>query len=191
MELFLVRLLFPIYISIKKLKIIKNYLIRSFVIILTGISGQEKINSKKENIDIEKERTAILEVIHKEGEVFANYDMESLSALHVQDKSDTRLAGTQVYKGWSDIKKLLESYIEVNKQDTVSTNVRNEKENIILKVTGNTAWLICDNIWKWETNGQLQSAKNIQISFLEKINDEWKFSFNAFVAGPDQEQVSQ
>ena len=169
----------------------KNYLIISFVIILTGISCQEKINSKKENIDIEKERTAILEVIHKEGEVFANYDMESLSALHVQDKSDTRLAGTQVYKGWSDIKKLLESYIEVNKQDTVSTNVRNEKENIILKVTGNTAWLICDNIWKWETNGQLQSAKNIQISFLEKINDEWKFSFNAFVAGPDQEQVSQ
>jgi len=50
-----------------------------------------------------------------------------------------------------------------------------------------TAWVICDNIWKWEAKGEPQTNQNIQISFLEKIDGEWKFSFNAFVAAPEPE----
>jgi hypothetical protein len=141
----------------------------------------------KEEIDVAKEEEAIIKVLYEEGATFAAFDMESLSDLHVQDESDTRLAVTTVYSGWNEIETLLKSYIERNKKDTISENFRNEKENLILKVTGNSAWVICDNIWKWEAKGEPQTMQNIQISFLEKIDGEWKFSFNAFVAAPEEE----
>ena len=146
-------------------------------IFLAGTSCQEKI-------DIEKEKDAVIKVLYEETKAFAVNDMESLSALHVKDVSDTRLAGTKLYTGWDEIEKLYESMIERNKKDTVAENVRNEKENIRLKVTGESAWAISDNIWKWEAKGEPFIQQNIQITFLEKIDDEWKISFNAFVASP-------
>ena len=161
----------------------KNYLWTSLIalVFLAGTSCQEKI-------DIEKEKEAIIKVLYEEGETFAAFDMESLSTLHIRDESATRLSGTKVYSGWNEIETLLKSYIERNKNDTISENVRNEKENIILKVTGNNAWVICDNIWKWEVKGEPNVSQNIQISFLEKIDGEWKFSFNAFITKPVPEE---
>ena len=144
-----------------------------------------------EEIDVAKEEEAIIKVLYEEGATFAAFDMESLSDLHVQDESDTRLAGTTVYSGWNEIETLLKSHIEWIKKDTISENFRNEKENIILKVTGNNAWVICDNIWKSEAKGEPQTMQNIQISFLEKIDGEWKFSFNAFVAGPEEDDEDE
>jgi hypothetical protein len=79
------------------------------------------------------------------------------------------------------LKSLYESYLAGNIQDTSWKNPRNIKENVILKITGNTAWLICDNIWKYEFNDKSVEWGNVQIAFFEKMNGEWKFSFNAFV----------
>lgn len=142
-------------------------------------------NFPKRNEKADKEKEAILKVMKQETDVFAKHDMETLTTLHVQSEMDTRLAGAKIYKGWDEVEALLKSYIERNKKDTTSKNIRNEKENIRLKVTGNTAWVICDNIWKWEESGETKDLQNIQISFLEKIDGKWKFSFNAFVAVPD------
>ena len=153
------------------------------IILLTGTSCQEKI-------DIEKEKEAIIKVLHESEDSFAALDMQNLSALHIQDESETRLAGTERYQGWNEIEALLKSYIEQNKKEPFGENFRNNKENIRLKVTGNTAWAICDNIWKWEdTNGEPGGFQNIHISFLEKIDGEWKFSFEAYVAStvPEEE----
>ena len=149
---------------------------------MAGTSCQEKI-------DIEKEKEAIIKALYEEVEAFAAFDMESLSALHIQDESDTRLAGTKVYSGWNEIETLLKSYIERNKNDTISENFRNEKENIKLKVTGNNAWVICDNTWKWDSEGEPFEAENIQITFLEKIEGKWKISFTAYVAKSEPEEV--
>ena len=60
-------------------------------------------------------------------------------------------------------------------------NPRNIKENVIVKVPGNTAWLICDNIWKYEFNNKPIEWNNVQIAFFEKMDGKWKYSFNAFV----------
>lgn len=141
----------------------------------------------QEQVNIEKEKEAIIKVLKEEVKTFADYDMDKLSALHVQDSLDTRLAGTKLYKGWGEIEVLLEGYMERNKKDTVSENVRNEKDNLIIKVTGKTAWAIMDNIWKWEEGGETKDVSNYQISFFEKIDGDWKFSFNAFVANSQEE----
>ena len=152
----------------------KSLLVLSAFILMAGSSCQKKI-------DIEKEKATIIKVLNDEGRIFAAGDMQGLSAIHVRSEMDARLAGTTLYKGWSEIEKLLSDNIENNKKNTSMTNPRNLKENIVLKVTGNTAWLTCDNIWKWEENNEQKDFSNRQISFFEKINGEWKFSFNAFV----------
>ena len=144
------------------------------IILMAGTSCQKKI-------DIEKEKTAIIKLLNDEGRIFAAGDIQGLSAIHVRSEMDARLAGTTLYKGWSEIEKLLSDMVEGNKNNTSFTNPRNLKENIVFKVTGNTAWLTCDNIWKWEENNESKEFSNRQISFFEKINGEWKFSFNAFV----------
>jgi len=120
-------------------------------------------------------------MLNDEGRIYAAGDIQGLSIIHVRSEMDARLAGTTLYKGWSEIEKLLSDYIENNKKNTSVTNPRNLKEKIVLKVTGNTEWLTCDNIWKWEENNEQKESSNRQISFFEKINGEWKISFNAFV----------
>jgi len=55
----------------------------------------------------------------------------------------------------------------------------NTKENMVIKVTGNTAWLTYDNKWEWTNDGIIGGYNNIQIIFLEKIKGEWKISFAA------------
>jgi hypothetical protein len=137
--------------------------------------------SCQEKIDVEKEKAAIIKVLNDEGSRFIANDMEGVSALHVQGEQALRLEGSDIYSGWDKIKNLYDTYIERNKKDTTFTNSQNIKENIIIKVTGNSAWLVCDNIWKWKVNGQPEENINIQIAFFEKINNEWKFSFNAFM----------
>jgi ketosteroid isomerase-like protein len=144
--------------------------------------------SCQEKIDVEKEKAAIIKVLNEEGSTFAANDLEGVCALHVQDETATRYDGYKIYKGWDQIKSLYESYISLNSQDTSWQNPKNIKENIIIKVTGNTAWLICDNIWKYEFNNQPQQWGNIQIAFFEKQNGEWKISFNAFVPKRPTEQ---
>jgi ketosteroid isomerase-like protein len=169
-----------------KLFVMKNHLwTLSTIILLASTSCQQQI-------DIEKEREAIIKVLHEFEDSFAAFDMENLSEAHVQDESDTRLAGTELHQGWNEIETLLNSYIEYNKKEPFGENFRNEKENIRLKVTGNTAWAICDNIWKWEdAKGEPGGFQNIHISFLEKIDGEWKFSFNAYVASPALESTKR
>ena len=159
----------------------RKLLFVSALLLFAGVTfGHEKI-------DIEKEKEAIIKVLYEEGEALVASDMDSFFAHFVQDESDTRLAGTKIYSGWKEIEPLLTSYLEWYEKDTITENTRNEKENIRLKVTGNNAWVICDNIWKWEANGEPKGFQNIQISFLEKIDGDWKFSFNAFVEGPEED----
>jgi len=138
----------------------------------------------QEKTELEQAKKAIINTLYEEGKRFTAYDMDGISALHITDESATRYDGSKVYYGWDNIEPLYQFYIERNKGFN-DENVRNEKENTITKVTGDNAWVICDNIWKWEIEGETHSAKNFQIAFLEKSDGEWKFAFNAFVADPD------
>lgn len=128
-------------------------------------------------------------LIQEEGDAAAAMDMDRLFAVHVQDESDTRLSGTKVYSGWDEIKSLFESWIEMDR--TGFEDPENLKENVILKVIDDCAWLICDNIWEWNYEGERDSRVNIQITFLEKIEGKWKISFNAFVAKDEPEEEDE
>jgi hypothetical protein len=72
----------------------------------------------------------------------------------------------------------------MNSSDSSWQNPRNLKENLKIKVTENSAWVFCDNIWEFEYNNITQKQVNTQITFFEKTNGEWKISFNAFIQNP-------
>ncbi|MBN1819176.1 MAG: nuclear transport factor 2 family protein [Prolixibacteraceae bacterium] len=131
--------------------------------------------------DEQKEKEAVLKVLQEEGDEFAVNNLEKVLALHIQDETATRIEGITIYSGWDDIKALYEKYITRNMADTVFINPRNIKENCIVNVNGNSAWVVCDNTWKWEIEGQPRESKNKQIAVLKKDNGNWKFALNAFV----------
>lgn len=162
----------------------KNLFTLFALVLLAGTSCQEKI-------DIEKEKEAIMAVIQEEGDAAAVFDLERLTAVHVQDSLDTRLQTSKnnytIYAGWDEIKSYIEkAWTEMDR--TRIENPKNLKENVILKVIDGCAWLICDNIWKWNYEGEPGGFDNIQITFLEKIEGEWKISFTAFVTKPEPEE---
>jgi len=137
----------------------------------------------QDNLEEEQEKKAIIKTLYEEGTRFSAFDMEGISALHITDESAARYDGTKLYTGWDEIDSLYQFYIQRNKKFN-DEYVKNGKENIVIKVLGNNAWVICDNIWKWETKGEAHSSKNLQIAYLEKQDGKWKFAFNAFVSEP-------
>ena len=153
----------------------RKYFAPLFVILLlVGVSCQTGINA-------EKEEEALLDVLRQEAEAMLSGDMEAVFALHTQDVQETRLElgvfGYNTYEGWDAIKTLLTDAAPGLKH----ANIVNIKENVISKVNGNSAWLKCDNIWKWnDDGGEQEGYENLQVVFFEKIKGEWKIAFASY-----------
>ena len=96
---------------------------------------------------LEKEKEAILAVLHEDSDAVIAKDFDRVKAIHVTDAQETRVElgiyGYNIYKGWEEVGGLLSDYIEGNPADEFAYR----KENVEIKVTGNSAWLTCDNIW--------------------------------------------
>jgi len=146
------------------------------ILIFAGTSCQIAVN-------VEKEKEAILAVLEEENAAMLAMDKERVFALHVKDDLETRLElgeyGYNTYSGWDEVSGLLGDALGGDGK-LVGSNAVNRKENMIIKVTGNTAWLTFDNIWEWTTDGTTGGYSNIQVTFLEKIKGEWKISFAAY-----------
>jgi hypothetical protein len=150
------------------------------ILVIAGTSCQQAIN-------VEKEKEAILAVLQEEGDAALAKDKDRMFALHVQDELETRLElgeyGFNTYTGWDEVGVLLGDALSGD-GTLIEANAVNKKENMIIKVTGNTAWLTCDNIWEWTTDGVTGGYSNIQVTFLEKMKGEWKISFAAYYSKP-------
>jgi len=159
-----------------------------FLFTLVGISLILSCQTavQPEEVDVAREKEAIMALLNAEAKAAAELDIDTIIAMHVQDEEDSRLQmgreSYTIYNGWKEVEALFESWRDMDMSNV--TNIRNSKENVILKVGNNWAWLICDNIWEYDTEGEPVKDVNIQINFLEKIDGEWKFSFQAYIAKP-------
>jgi ketosteroid isomerase-like protein len=160
----------------------KYLLLFTAIIMVSGISCQKKV-------DIEKEKQAIMAVINAESETARTGDVNGLSSCYIQDEYNTRFMvgknNYQILTGWDKLAPLFES-LKANAEidDSVMTFT---KENEVVKVTGNTAWVICENNWKMKTEEGERKVESIQITFLEKVDGVWKFSFAAWIPKPEPE----
>ena len=94
-----------------------------------------------------------------------------------------RLSGSD---GRSKVKAGIESIKD--RDSTTYQSLIVSKENPIIKITGNNAWLICDNIWHGTYEGEEIYIDGLQITFLEKVNGEWKISFAGWLNKPQPEE---
>ncbi|MEA3476994.1 MAG: hypothetical protein U9R60_02355 [Bacteroidota bacterium] len=156
----------------------KRYFWPLFVIaILIGTSCQPRVN-------VEKEKEAIMAMIQRDIEGFQSLDKDLIFSNHVQDGEEVRLElgvyGYNIYHGWDQIETLLSDFLEGNEYDSME----NSKENVILRITGNAAWLVCDNTTILRSGDVEDVITNMQILFLEKVKGEWKISFSAYYSKP-------
>ena len=158
----------------KKLKVLPI-----LIALLAGISCEN-------NTDINKEVEAIMEVIQMEGNAHATHDLEGLQNAYIHDsltvRVHTRKTNYSILEGWDQVNSLFESWLTMDMSKY--KNIVHSKENVIVKVIDDCAWLICDNVWDLEYEGNPINDSEIQITFLEKIDNEWKISFNAIVTKP-------
>lgn len=142
------------------------------------------VTSCQPKVNVEKETKAILAVLQEEAEGLKTMDKERVYATHMQGSQETRMElgvyGFNIYEGWDEIESLLGDYLEGGPH----MNHINAKENVILKITGNSAWLTCDNVWRGTTEDGKDEFSNIQIVFMEKVKGEWKISFSAYYNKP-------
>ncbi|MDB4582289.1 hypothetical protein N9164_03985 [Draconibacterium sp.] len=144
----------------------KNYLsIILTVLLLTGISCQQKI-------DIEKEKEEIKKAIWNGTNAWKAKSLEQISATYVHDDNVFRLgAGKNGYiitEGWSEIENMYKTYFE-DYPEPIDTEY--QKLNFRIKLYKNYAWAIHDEIAETAT-GEENKLKIVH--FLEKQDSKWK-----------------
>lgn len=135
-------------------------------------------------IDPEKERAAIIEVINLETDAYLARDFDAMFATHVKDSLNMRLtAGADNYvfaEGWEDVSKHMTG--EETEDDLgPDLHISVEKTNYRMKLYPNSAFVVCDQKWTADYEGDVTEINSIQVRFLEKIGGEWKISFVSFI----------
>ena len=148
------------------------------------------IVSCQKNADTDKEIEAILNVVQDEGNAHGAHDLEGLQNAYVHDSLTVRAVinpnSYAVRVGWDKVNSIFESWMKIDMSKY--SDIKHSKENAIVKVLDNSAWLICDNVWNYEVNGEPAQENEIQITFLEKSDGEWRISFNTIIPRPDPEK---
>jgi hypothetical protein len=156
----------------------RRYFLPLFVlVVLTGTSCQPKVN-------VEKEKEAILAVIREEADATIAMEKERAFATHIRSSEEMRLElgvyGYRIYDGWDEIETLLGDFLD----GEPTGNLKISKENVRIHVAGTAAWLICDNVISWGAGEEMDGYSNIQVTFLEKVQGEWKISLSAYYNKP-------
>jgi hypothetical protein len=141
--------------------------------------------------DVAGEESAVVALLESESRLAVEGDIDSLLALYVQDDKNARLTVTKsvsaMITGWKAIRDHQESLLDsdwMNWQDKQFT-----KENVWVKVHGDDAWAVCDNVWRWREGDQHKQFQNIQITICEKHDGSWRIAFQAFVRDPEHMDV--
>lgn len=137
------------------------------------------------------EESAIIALMEEESRLAIEGEIDSLLSLYVQDDKNARLSVTKsvsaMITGWESIR---EHQMNLLNSDWMKWEEKTfRKENVWVKVNGNNAWAVCDNVWQWREGGQKKQFQNIQISVCEKHAGRWKIAFQAFVRDPEHLDV--
>jgi len=135
----------------------------------------------------EKEKQAVMSVIQNESEFARDGNYEGLIDLYVRDEYNTRLMvnpeSYYIISGWDTLGSFFEQFKE--RDETDLSGIKVSKENPMIKIMGNKAWLVCDNIWEGTYEGENFRNEGLQVTFLEKAGGKWKISFAGWLSKPE------
>jgi len=149
----------------------KTYVFTIFALVL--IAG----TSCEQQVDIEKEKEAILAVITEETQAYCDKDFERFAACYVQDETNIRLLGGENEKmsytvGWE---KVGASFKELFENDPVPVQNNEVKKNFQFHIYKDCAWVVFEEEG-YNDAGEL-TGKGIGTNILEKVDGKWKFVY--------------
>jgi hypothetical protein len=151
-----------------------NLILLLVLTILVATACQEQIN-------VEKEKEAIIAVVNAESNAYIVRDFEKISSCMVQDSLNTAIhSGKWGYSytvGWE---KLTENYKEDFGNDEEWArfqNLRFERKNFNIKVYPKNAWAIFNTVYNWEEDSITNEWEIIDTRILEKVDGEWKITY--------------
>ena len=97
-----------------------------------------------QQVDIEKEKEAILALITEETQAYHDKDYERFAACYVQDESNIRILGGENEKmsytvGFEEVGSSFKEWFENNPEPTPNREV---KKNFTIKVYNDCAWIV-------------------------------------------------
>ncbi|MEJ2719627.1 MAG: nuclear transport factor 2 family protein [bacterium] len=141
--------------------------------------------------DSAPDERAVRALLDDEARLAVAGNIDSLLLLYVQDDKNARLSVTKsvsaMITGWDAIRRHQENLLKSEWMNWEEK--RFKKENVWVKVNGDNAWAVCDNVWQWREGGQRKRFQNIQITICEKHEGRWRIAFQAFVRDPEHMDV--
>lgn len=148
----------------------------------------------QETFDREKEKEAIINVIHEETTTYLERDFEAMYATHVQDSLNIRLtAGADNYvylTGWEDVSKHM-SGDETEDDLRPDLHIKVDKTNFRMRIYENSAFVVCDQLWSSTFGEDVVEISSIQVRHLEKVDGEWKITFVGFIGTSGYEYMEE
>jgi len=163
-----------------------------FVLLILSVLA---VTACQKQIDVDKEKEAIIDVVNAESNAYLARDFETLSSNMVQDSLNIQIyANKWAYEytvGWEDV---AEGYKKDFANDSAwkeMNNLRLERKNFNIKVYPESAWAVFKTIYKWEKDSVTNEWKTIETRFLEKVNGEWKITYVCNVAKSSYEEKKE
>lgn len=137
-------------------------------------------------IDYVKEGDAIKAVLEEETAAYYASDFQRWSAVHVQDSTDTRISssksGIRLFTGWETIAATQKAGIETKRDP-----VKEVKKIHRMKIYGESAWVVYDNIYL-DSDGN-PYFKQVVTNILEKQKGSWKIVLRNFIGATSYYQA--
>ncbi len=135
----------------------------------------------QEQIDINKEKEAIIAVIDAESNAYLVRDLETLSSHMIQDSLNIRIHANKweyAYTvGWENVAEGYKKDFANEESWEGMKNLRLERNGYNIKVYQGSAWAVFNTVYKWEVDSVTNEWKAIETRFLEKVNGEWKITY--------------
>lgn len=134
------------------------------------------------DIDYEKEKKAIMDVIQKESEAFWRKDFDAYASYwvhadHVRTMGWWEAGGVTVVEGWeARAKRTKEHMAQSPEANPTATQVR--RENINLRIFKDVAWMTFDQYGE-DTGDTLMDmpGRSRESRIFEKVDGEWKIAY--------------
>lgn len=136
----------------------------------------------QEQIDVEKEKEAIITVLNDETQAWIDRDYERLASHWVQDESTRRLSASNTGYGsatWEEMSSNLKENIENDSLWLGVEDMKAEKTDMNIKVSADCAWATFIENESWNYQGEPYQTEAIQLVVLEKNEGQWQIA--AFV----------
>jgi hypothetical protein len=152
--------------------------------------------SCQQQVDVEAEKKAIIDVINAETQAYMDFDFEEVISYYVQDSLNFRLttgADDHVFlEGWDEVEAFFrDELIDSNPNTPENTQVAVEKNNYRIKVYEHAAYVLCTEKWTYTTPDNVIEINSRQVRFMEKVDGEWKIAFLSFIgtSGYEEEEM--